>query len=127
MQHVATAVDGWRAGTLDTYDVDELVHRYQRATRELWKFCWGAGGSHPEWVADQVRQTVPLARPAPRSWTFVPLSGGGRVQDLLLLRFRVGGFEDGQRIQVQSRAQVCAQLRGAARVLLTDLGDQRRR
>ena len=56
MQHVATAVDGWRAGTLDAYDVDELVHRYQRATRELWKFCWGAGGSHPEWVADQVRQ-----------------------------------------------------------------------
>lgn len=44
VRHVAMAVDGWRAGSLDAHDVDEVLHRYQRAARELWKFCWGTGG-----------------------------------------------------------------------------------
>jgi hypothetical protein len=52
VQHVAMAVDGWRAGSLDAHDVDEVLHRYQRAARELWKFCWGTGGGrHVELVA----------------------------------------------------------------------------
>jgi hypothetical protein len=44
VEHVATAVDDWRAGSVDAYDVDEVLHHYQRAARELWKFCWGTGG-----------------------------------------------------------------------------------
>ena len=31
-------------------------YRYQRAAREVWKFCRGTGGGHVEWVADQLRR-----------------------------------------------------------------------
>jgi hypothetical protein len=58
VSHVAAAVDRWREGSLDVYDVDEILHRYQRAARELWKFCWATGGSHVEWVADQLHRLV---------------------------------------------------------------------
>jgi hypothetical protein len=44
VEHVAEAADRFRAGELDALDVDEVLHRYQRAARELWKFCWLAGG-----------------------------------------------------------------------------------
>jgi hypothetical protein len=50
--HIAAAVDGWRAGSMDAYDVDQVLHHYQRAARELWKFCWGTGGGgHVELIA----------------------------------------------------------------------------
>jgi hypothetical protein len=44
VEHVADAVDRFRAGEQDAFDVDEILHQYQRAARELWKFCWLAGG-----------------------------------------------------------------------------------
>jgi hypothetical protein len=32
--------------------VDETIHHYYRAARELWKFCWSSGGSaHPKLIA----------------------------------------------------------------------------
>ena len=43
VDHVAAAVDRFRAGEQDAFDVDEVLHHYQRAARELWKFCWLAG------------------------------------------------------------------------------------
>jgi hypothetical protein len=40
------------AGEIDAYDVDEAIHHYHRAARELWKFCWsGGGGTHTEIIA----------------------------------------------------------------------------
>jgi hypothetical protein len=52
VEHVAAVVDDWRAGSVDAYDVDEVLHHYQRAARELWKFCWGTGGGgHVELIA----------------------------------------------------------------------------
>lgn len=27
------------AGEIDPFDLDELIHRYKRSARELWKFC----------------------------------------------------------------------------------------
>lgn len=52
IEHVATAIDGYRAGQIDAYGVDETIHHYHRAARELWKFCWASGGgSHLEMVA----------------------------------------------------------------------------
>jgi hypothetical protein len=27
------------AGEIDAFDLDDLIHRYKRSTRELWKFC----------------------------------------------------------------------------------------
>jgi hypothetical protein len=56
VSHVSAAVDGLREGSLDVYDVDEVLHHYQRAARELWKFCWSTGGGHVEWVADQLHR-----------------------------------------------------------------------
>jgi hypothetical protein len=52
IEHVAIAIDRYRAGDVDAYTVDETIHHYHRAARELWKFCWsGGGGTHIEMVA----------------------------------------------------------------------------
>ena len=37
--HVANVLDGYRAGELDAYAVDETIHYYHRAAGDLWKFC----------------------------------------------------------------------------------------
>lgn len=44
VKRVAEAIDRFRAGEHDAYAVDEVPHRYSRAARQLWKFCWLAGG-----------------------------------------------------------------------------------
>jgi hypothetical protein len=52
VEHVAEAIERYRAGELDVHDVDEVIHRYHKATQELWKFCFGGGsGSYAETVA----------------------------------------------------------------------------
>ena len=37
--HVGEAVDRYRAGELDAFEVDHVVFQYSRAAKELWKFC----------------------------------------------------------------------------------------
>lgn len=44
VSHVAEAIDAHRVGQLTAYDVDEIIHQYHRAARQLWTFCWAAGG-----------------------------------------------------------------------------------
>ena len=39
VQHVGEAVDRFRAGQLDAFEVDLVVFQYSRAAKELWKFC----------------------------------------------------------------------------------------
>lgn len=57
LDHVADAVDRFRAGEQDAFAVDEVLHHYQRAARELWKFCWLAGaGAGVERTARQLRE-----------------------------------------------------------------------
>ena len=52
IEYVAAAIDRYRAGEIDAYTVDETIHQYHQAARELWKFCWsGGGGTHIEIVA----------------------------------------------------------------------------
>jgi hypothetical protein len=36
---VGDAVDRYRAGELDAFDVDRVLFQYSRAAKELWKFC----------------------------------------------------------------------------------------
>jgi hypothetical protein len=36
---VGKAVDRYRAGELDAFDVDQVLFQYSRAAKELWKFC----------------------------------------------------------------------------------------
>lgn len=35
------------AGEIDEFDLDDIIHRYQRAARKLWRFC---GSSGSQWV-----------------------------------------------------------------------------
>lgn len=52
VEHVAQAIDRYRAGDIDAYAVDELIHQYKKAAHELWKFCFmGGSGSYVERVA----------------------------------------------------------------------------
>lgn len=37
--HVAVAIDRFRDGDLDPFDVDRVLFQYSRAARELWKYC----------------------------------------------------------------------------------------
>jgi hypothetical protein len=53
------------AGEIDAFDLDDLIHRYKRSVRELWKFCgqtgsdweraartlefWRDQGEEPDW------------------------------------------------------------------------------
>jgi U5 snRNP spliceosome subunit len=56
IEYITAAVDRYRAGEIDAYDVDEAIHHYHRAARELWKFCWsGGGGTHTEIIAARPR------------------------------------------------------------------------
>ena len=52
VERVEQAVARYRAGEIDIHDVDDVLHRYSNAARELWKFCWSGGvGTHIEMIA----------------------------------------------------------------------------
>jgi hypothetical protein len=52
VEYVAEAIERYRAGEFDVHDVDEVIHRYRKATQELWKFCFSSGsGAGAESVA----------------------------------------------------------------------------
>lgn len=52
---VAEAVDRHRAGELDAFEVDEVIHRYHRATQKLWAFC-ELSGAQVELTAHIIRR-----------------------------------------------------------------------
>jgi hypothetical protein len=37
--HVVKAIDRYREGVLDAFEVDHILFQYSRAAKELWKFC----------------------------------------------------------------------------------------
>ncbi len=39
LEHVREGFARLDAGELDAFELDELIHRYKRSARELWKFC----------------------------------------------------------------------------------------
>lgn len=39
LAHVADAIDRFRVGEVDAFEVDHVLFRYSRAAKELWKFC----------------------------------------------------------------------------------------
>jgi hypothetical protein len=52
VEHVADAIERYRTGEIDVHEVDEVIHRYKKAARELWKFCFlGGSGAYAETVA----------------------------------------------------------------------------
>lgn len=39
LRRVGETVDSFRAGELDTFDVEQVIFQYSRAVKERWKFC----------------------------------------------------------------------------------------
>jgi hypothetical protein len=46
LERVEEAIERYKRGELDVFDVDDLIHHYKKAAQKLWAFCWGSGGSH---------------------------------------------------------------------------------
>jgi hypothetical protein len=44
LEHVRDGFARYGAGELDAFELDDLIHRYKRSARELWKFCAVTGG-----------------------------------------------------------------------------------
>ena len=40
---VEEALTRYRDGEIDAHEVDDVIHRYSKATRALWRFCWSTG------------------------------------------------------------------------------------
>jgi hypothetical protein len=51
--HVAGAIDRFRDGELDAFEVDHILFQYSRAAKELWKFC---NMSNMEFTASLVQE-----------------------------------------------------------------------
>lgn len=63
---VAEAIDRFRAGELDAFEVDQVFFQYSRAAKDLWKFC---NLGPVEFTASLIRADPPSdwwARGAPR-------------------------------------------------------------
>jgi hypothetical protein len=43
IEHVGRAVDRFRAGEQDAFEVDAAIHQFHRAARQLWSFCAQSG------------------------------------------------------------------------------------
>ena len=43
LEHVRESLERLDRGEIDVFEVDELIERYQRATRKLWAFCGSTG------------------------------------------------------------------------------------
>lgn len=51
LERVRQGFARYDAGELNAFDLDDLIHRYKRATRELWKFCGSVTGSRAGLIA----------------------------------------------------------------------------
>lgn len=51
LERVRDGFERYDAGELDAFELDELIHRYKKATRELWKLCGNITGSRAGIVA----------------------------------------------------------------------------
>jgi hypothetical protein len=45
-EHIADAIDQYRADHIDAFHVEATIHQYHQAATEVWKFCWAGRGSH---------------------------------------------------------------------------------
>jgi hypothetical protein len=47
LEHVRAGFARYDAGEIDAFGLDEVIHHYQVAARDLWKFC-SVSGAHVE-------------------------------------------------------------------------------
>lgn len=57
IEHVRAGLARYDAGEIDAFEFDAVMHRYQRAARELWKFC-SASGVHAVTVARLLEEST---------------------------------------------------------------------
>ncbi len=43
LRHVQEALAKLDAGEIDSFEVDDFIHRYKRAAKQLWMFCGSSG------------------------------------------------------------------------------------
>ncbi|MGH2954448.1 MAG: hypothetical protein ACRDK9_10610 [Solirubrobacterales bacterium] len=43
LERVRSGFGRYDAGEIDAFELDELIHRYHRASQKLWSFCVGTG------------------------------------------------------------------------------------
>jgi hypothetical protein len=44
LEHLRDGFTRLDKGEIDAFELDDLIHRYKRSARELWKFCGSGGG-----------------------------------------------------------------------------------
>ncbi|ELB93444.1 hypothetical protein Rwratislav_08987 [Rhodococcus wratislaviensis IFP 2016] len=59
---VAAEVDRFRAGEVDAYTIDEALHHYHLAAKELWTFCRSGSAAQVEFTARALEKARPTAR-----------------------------------------------------------------
>ena len=57
IEHVRDGLACYDASEIDAFELDAVMHHYQRAARELWKFC-SASGAHAVTVARLLEQST---------------------------------------------------------------------
>ncbi len=61
LEHVERGFERYRAGEINAFELDDLIHHYKRAARELWKFCGDLRGSAARSTARALRQMAEAA------------------------------------------------------------------
>jgi hypothetical protein len=56
LEHLREGFARLDAGELDAFELDELIHRYERSARELWKFCNLNPPETVAWMLEDERQ-----------------------------------------------------------------------
>jgi hypothetical protein len=65
LEHVREGFDRLDAGGINEFELDDLIHRYKRAARQLWAFCGQSGG---QWVSAANALTYMRERGEERDW-----------------------------------------------------------
>jgi len=63
---VGEALDRYRAGEIDAFAMDEVIHQYHNAARKLWSFCWAGSSSRHRVAALAIDDMA--ARGEPVDW-----------------------------------------------------------
>jgi hypothetical protein len=56
LERVRDGFGRYDAGELDAFELDDLIHRYKRSTRELWKFCGDVAGTRAGFIARTIEE-----------------------------------------------------------------------
>lgn len=76
LEHVRAGFSRLDAGEIDEFELDDLIHRYKRAAKQLWIFCETKGG-HGLYAAHSIEEM--RARQALRDWWAESASGRPRT------------------------------------------------